>query len=906
MRWSAGIIVCFFLLCVSTCVQAQRTRYGIVKGIVIDSLSLRPLESTSIAVYLLSDTSLINYALSGAKGEFSIGNIPFNKPCNVVVTNRGYEDFEQKITLSADTKELKLDTIRLAKVYNELKAVTITAQRPPVSVKQDTLEFNVSSFKTMPNAMVEDLLKQLPGVEIDKDGNITINGKKVTKIMLDGRDFFGGDPKIAIKNLPKDIIDKLQVMDNKSREARFNKTSSGNEDLAINLTLKKEVQRGWFGRVSAGGGSNDRYEGGAMINFFKGAKQLNFIGNVNNTNRGSISGGDFNMSNLQNTLDGGGGGLTRSASGGLNFSENVGRQLKLNGSYFYNYSHNDNFSKGQRLNILPDTSFWYNSENNSVNNYTNHRFSLNASYTIDTLTEINFNTYVNTNVSDAVTTNTATSTTLAHQLINTSGNTYSSIADGKYLTGEFFLSHRFRKMGRGFTLGFNYNYNDLKSTNDNVGQNDFYKNGSIDSTDVVNQRSFIKNSGNIVSFTATYSEPVTKYINAILRYNYNYNNNWSDKITNRFDSVTGKYDLEDSAYTNAFRNINAVHNPDVSLSYNKDQYRASIGSGIQFLKQDNYSPTTNSLLHQYYINFSPSANVGYNFSKTGSVSLYYNGRSQQPSIQQLQPVPDNSNPLYVQLGNPDLRPSFFHNINVQVRESKGNNYWFTGVNFNTTRNQVIYQTWYDDVGRQITQPVNINGIYGMSGNVQYSRTWKQNDVILRMNLGSNGYFNRNNSFTNKVSITSNSYSVSQSVGLNFTYKQLFSLMPAFNIRYNKTQYSQSIQDAEFNTKTLSVSGFWNKPKWLIVENNLQYSYNSQMSAGFNKSVTMWSAAVNCLLFKKQQGILRFAVYDILKQNAGVYRSISETYIEDRQNQVLQQYFLLSFIYNLRKFNLKDK
>ena len=725
--------------------------------------------------------------------------------------------------------------------------------------------------------------------------------------MVDGRDFFGGDPKIAIKNLPKDIIDKLQVMDNKSREARFNKTSTGNEDLAINLTLKKEVQKGWFGRVSAGYGSNDRYEGGAMINFFNGSKQLNFIGNSNNTNRGIISGSDFNMSNLRSTLDGGGGGLTRSSSGGLNFSDNVGRQLKLNGSYFYNSSHNDNFSKAQRKNILPDTSFYYNSENNSVNNYTNHRVSLNASYTIDTLTEINFNSYVSTNLSDAVTTNIANSAALTGPLINTSENTYSSKADGKYLTGEFFLSHRFRKLGRGFTLGFNYNYNDLNSTNDNVGQNDFYKNGSIDSTDVVNQRSFIKNSGNIFSFTATYSEPVTKYITAILRYNYNYNNNWSDKITNRFNSVTGKYDLEDSAYTNAFRNINAVHNPDISLSYNKDHYRASIGSGIQLLKQDNYSPTnTSALLQQDYINFSPSANVSYNFSKTGSVSLYYNGRSQQPSIQQLQPVPDNSNPLYVQLGNPDLRPSFFHNINVQVRESKGNNYWFTGLNFNTTKNQVIYQTWYDDVGRQITQPVNMNGNYGMSGNLQYSRTFKQNDVILRMNLGSNGYFNRNTSFTNKVNVISNSYSVSQSVGLNFTYKQLFSVMPAFNIRYNKTNYSQSIQDADFNTKTVSVSAFWNKPKWLIVENNLQYNYNSQIAAGFSKSVTMWSAAINCLLFKKQEGILRLAVYDILKQNAGVYRSISETYIEDRQTQVLQQYFLLSFIYNLRKFNIKDK
>ncbi|THU41706.1 hypothetical protein FAM09_06300 [Niastella caeni] len=903
MRWSAGIIVC--LLFIGTCVQAQRPRYGTIKGIVIDSLSRRSLESTSIAVYLAKDSALVNYALSGDKGEFTVTDIPLNTHCNLIVTHRGYEVFSKLITLAPDSKELRLDTILLVKSFNELKAVTVTALRPPVSVKPDTLEFNVSSFKTMPNAMVEDLLKQLPGVEVDRDGNIMINGKKVTKIMVEGREFFGGDPKIAIKNLPKDIIDKLQVVDNKSREARFNKTSNGNEDLAINLSLRKEVQRGWFGRVSAGYGSNDRYEGSAMVNFFNGSKQFSVIGNANNTNRGSISGEDFNISNSRSTLDGGGGGLTRAASGGLNFSENIGRQLKLNGSYFYNKSHTDNLSKSQRRNILNDSSFFYNSDNNSVNDYINHRFSLNASYTIDTLTEIHINSYVNGNNNDAVNTKQAASLGLDDQIINTGENTYSTKGDGKNFSTEFFFSRRFLKPGRGVTLGFNYNYNDQRSVSDNIGQNDFYKNGLPDSTDLVNQRSDGKSTGKILSFTATYSEPVNKYINAIFRYNYNRNYNYSDKITNRFNAATGKYDLEDSAFTNAFRNTNEAHTPDISFSFNKNQYRASIGSGIQFLTQDNLSVTNGELLHQYFVNFTPSANLGYNFSKTGSATLYYNGRSQQPSIQQLQPVPDNSNPLYVQLGNPDLQPSFFHNINVQVRESKGNNYWFTGLSFNTTQNQIIYQTWFDDVGKQLSQPVNVNGNFGMSGNLQYSKTWKKRETTLRMNLGSNGYYNRNNTFTNKVSVTSNAYSFSQSIGLNFMYKQQLSILPTFNIRFNRTRYSsQSIQDASFNTKTFSLSAFWNQPKWLILENNLQYNYNSQIAPGFNKSVTMWSAAVNCLLFKKKQGILRLAVYDILKQNAGVYRSVTQTYIEDRQTQVLQQYFLLSFIYNLRKFNTK--
>jgi hypothetical protein len=589
----------------------------------------------------------------------------------------------------------------------------------------------------------------------------------------------------------------------------------------------------------------------------------------------------------------------------VNFSDNLGKQLKLNGSYFYNNSHTDNFTRLQRRNILPDTSFYYNADNNSVNDNTNHRLTLNAQYTIDTLTEMHINTYLNTNQGNSITNNEAFSTGLQEQLINTSRNSYKSVSDGKYITSEFFISHRFRKQGRGITIGVNYNYNDNSSDNNNIGQNVFYKNGVFNSQDSVDQQSQVTNSGKVFTVTATYSEPLSKHLTALVRYNYNRNLNWSHKITNRFNDSTGKYDIADSAFTNVFRNLNEAHVPDLSMVFNKNKFRASVGSGMQFLTQDNFSLTTNTLLHQNYINITPSANFGYNFSKTGNLSLFYNGRNQQPSIQQLQPVPDNSNPLYVLLGNPDLKPAFFHNINLHIRKSNGSSYWFTGLNFNTTRNQIINETFFDDVGRQVSQPVNVNGNYGFSGNMQYSYTWKRKDWTLRMNLGNNGNFNRNTSFINKVRATARAFSVSETVGLSFTYKQLLSVMPTFNIRFNKTLYSsQSLQDAEFNTKTFSLNAFWNQPKRLIVENNFQYYYNSQTAPGFKKGVIMWSAALNWLLFKKQQGIMRLAVYDILKQNAGIYRNITQTYIEDRQTQILQQYFLLSFIYNLRKLNVK--
>ncbi|MBO9204610.1 MULTISPECIES: outer membrane beta-barrel protein [Niastella] len=889
MRWSAWIIGC--LLLSGTCVHAQGSRYGSVNGIIIDSITQQVLESVSIAVYVCSDSSLLNYALSDRNGLFTINKVPFNTNCKLIITAQGYDDYSQLFIMTHESKIKRLDTIRLVKAYNELKTVTVIAARPPMSVRGDTLEFNASSFKSPPNAMVEDLVKQLPGVQVDNEGNLTVNGKKVKKIMLNGQEFFGGDPKIAIKNLPKDIVDKLQVVANKSLEAHFNKTIDGNDDLAINLTLKKDIQKGWLGRASGGYGSNDRYEFNEMINYFKGSTQLSFIGNADNTNRGGGS-----------SLNGGSPGLNNSISGGVNFSDNLGKRLKLNGSYFYNDNHTDSYSRVQRKNMLPDSTFFYNAYSSSGSQYGNHRIFLNSSYNVDTLTDLYLKIDVSRSTSEGLTRNKASSTSLLGERINACENLYASNSDSRNFTTAFFVSRQLNKSGRGFTLGVNYNYLNLSSVNDNIGVNDYYKGGLIDSSDGLNQRSLEKKPVKALGLMATYAHPLSKYITAILMYDYNRNTSFSEKMTNRFNILTDKYDLEDTAYTNSLCNLIESHCPNLKFTFYKNKFKADICSGLQFLKQDNVTILTNALQHQNYVSFRPAVNMEYNFSQTGSVSILYNGSSQQPSIEQLQPVPDNRNPLYVQLGNPGLKPSFFHNFNLQGRHSKGNSYCYSGLNFYTTQNQIVNETWFDAVGKQVSRPVNINGNYGVAGNLQYNYTWKNTNATLRVNLGSYGTYTRNNAPINKAPIVSKGYSMSQDFGLSFIYKQLLSIMPSFNVRYNKTYYNaESMYDASFITKTFSMSTFLNCPNWLIIENNLQYIYNSRMAAGFNKNTIMWNAALICLLFKKQQGTMRLAVYDILKQNAGVSRSITQNYLEDSQTQVLQRYLLLSFTYNLKKF-----
>jgi len=903
MRSIAGLIV--FTLFLSFQLQAQRTRYASLKGTVIDSASRQPVEAATVSVFLIADSSLITYSITNKKGEFQVNEIPQAKPCRVMVSYSGLHSFTQDFVIAPETKELIINTVRLRKAYSEMEEVVVSAQRPPVMIKKDTLEFNAGSFKTPVNGVVEDLLKQLPGVEVDAEGNITVNGKKVSKITVDGKDFFGSDFKITSKNLPRDLIDKIQIVDYKTREAQFNKTTTGNEDKAINLTLKKDKKRGLFGRGSGGYGSDKRYEAGASVNFFNGPLQLNFIGYANNTNRMSFSGGDFSMAKPSSSFGGGGSGITETKAAGLNFSNELSKKLRINGSYFYSTSHMSNFINARRQNILPDTTFFYNSATRTINDNDNHRLNLNLDYKPDSTTDIYVNASLNTATTGSSTGNDAISTSSKGVTINTATNIFTGQSDDESSSLEVFFGHRLRKQGRSFSLSMNYNNSNRRAFDVNKGNTVFYKTDGSSTEDTLDQQSNTTGNNNTLSLSASWIEPLAQKLSMIFQYSYTSTTGHNDKLTNRFNPLTGRYDEVDTLYSNAFRNRNLTHTPFFSFNYNADKLNASIGTGVQWLEQDNVSAQEKNSLAQHYTNLFPSANIGYRFSKTGNISLNYNGRSQQPSIDQLQPIPDNTNTLYIRLGNPDLKPSFFHNVNINLQQYDSKTYWNGGFGFSTATNQIVNETWFDSI--QYTRPINSNGNYNLSYNINFSRSWKKKDWSLRLTLGNNGYYNQNVSFSNKIENITKTYSLSQRIGLAYTFKELITLMPAFILRYNDSRYSiEQTQPTENITKAVTMNLFLNWPKRFILEHNLQYNYNSRTAPGFPKGITMWNMALNYQMFKDRQSTLRLSIYDLLKQNTSIYRSITPTYIEDTQVQVLQQYFLLSFIYNLKQFRGKGQ
>lgn len=895
----------FFLLVLLTLgqTQAQRTHFATLKGTVIDSVSQHPIEAATVAIYLKSDSTLITYAITNKKGEFLLKDIPQAKPCKVTISYSGLKSYSQEIIISPEIKELIITTVQLRKAYTELEEVIVSAQRPPVVIKRDTLEFNAGAFRTPVNGVVEDLLKQLPGVEVDAAGNITVNGKKVTKITVDGKDFFGSDFRITTKNLPKDMIDKVQVVDNKTREDRFNQTTTGNEEKAINLTLKKDRKRGLFGRASAGYGSEARYETGGSANYFNGPMQLSFIGYSNNTNASGLPNSDVSMGSTSSSFSGSGSGLNKTHAGGLNFSDQLGKKLRITGSYFYNQLANTNFSNTQRQNMLPDTMFYYRSNTTADNSNRSHRTNLSIETRPDSATELYVNGSFNISSTTSITSNDAKSTSIEGIQLNAATNDFRTNSKNNSLTLEAFYGRRLNLQGRRVTLNLSYGLNSRNTTDNNYGLTTFYKTNGDSTFDALDQQSHGDGRDQQFALSTTWTEPIAPKFEIGFTYRFNTSKSASNKSTRNYNILTGQYDLFDSAFSNDLKSRVLTHSPQLRFGYFTDRFNVGIGSAIQWLEQTNSSPVTTFNTQQRYSNVFPSANITYRYSRTGNINLVYNGRSQQPTMDQLQPVPDNTNTLYIKLGNPNLKPGFFHNIVVNFQGFSNKNYWNAALSYGTAKNQIVYETWLDSV--QYSRAINSNGNWQANFHLNYSRQWKNKEWTLRLMLGTSGSINRNQSFSNKITNITKSYSYSQRAGFSYTYRELVTLMPAYIVRYTDTRYSiQQRQPTEIITQSLNIQSFLNWPKRIITESNLQFNYISRTAPGFPKGVTLWNIAVNWQLFKERQALLRLSIYDLLKQNNSIYRSITPTFVEDMHVQVLQRYVLLSFIYNVREFSPK--
>lgn len=886
--------------------QAKHT--GRIKGQLTDKGARQPLENASVALLNARDSSMATSTFTDKKGAFLLEGLQEGK-YQLYISFMGYKPLLRPVQITADNAVIDLGGLEMEKTGLTLGQIEIVSLKPPVVVKKDTLEFNAGSFKVRENAVVEELLKKVPGVQVEKDGTITAQGEPIKRILIDGKPFFGDDPKLATKNLPANIVEKIQLIDKKTEQAEFTGIKDGETIKAINITTKKDSRNGLIGRASAGYGTDDRFAVNATLNRFRDDQQLTILAGGNNVNNMGYSmqdvysgNGGRTKSTMSDFSAGAGGGINRNWNAGVNYSEDFGKKLKVSGSYFAGDQRMENDYSSARQNLLQDTTYYYNQRSNSLNRNTSHNANVRLEYQIDSMHSLiitpNFSYTNSSNVQE----NTYESLGDKQQLVNSGSSRNTTTSTSPNLSANALFRKRFRKAGRTLSLNLNYNYTTNDQENFNNSASLFVLPGGQTKNDSINQRNDIGSLARNTGLRLVYTEPVFR--DRFLEFSYAYTSsfNSSDKLTYDFDASKGTYSRLNDSLSNAFENTFVTHQAGVSIRTQKEKYDYSLGLNVQLSDLDNHNLSKpGNDLKQHTVNFFPSAFFNYAFTPSRRIHFYYQGSTQQPSVTQLQPVPDNSNPLYIQEGNPDLKPSFNNmfglGYNAFNRETMIG--FFANLNGSFATNKIVSASRYDSLGRQISKPVNVNGSYNTSANLVNTFPLKKQGAFI--NTTTALAYNQDVSYANDVLGNTKNFSVIQGVNFNYAYKELLDFSTAASFNYTGARYSlQKDNNTNFFNYTFSFDMSVNLPLGFIIGGDVDYVLNTGRSAGYNQDVTMLNAFISKSVFRNKQGLIRLQGFDLLNQNVSINRNVGENFIEDVQTTVLKRYFMLSFSYFLHK------
>ncbi|MBA2499105.1 MAG: outer membrane beta-barrel protein [Chitinophagaceae bacterium] len=918
-----SVILFLFAIVIVKQLHAQKIT-GAFKGFIIDSSKNAPIPGATIAVINFHDSSLVSYSVSDKQGFFEIKNFEIGRYMGII-SHQGLETVYKPFSIDSKTGMIDVGKIPMVKQFIPMGEV-IVKNVIPIYINGDTVQFNADAFKTKPNATVEDLLKKLPGIIVDKNGHVNAQGADVQKILVDGKEFFGTDPKMATKNLTADMIESIQVFDDMSEHAKFTKMDDGTRSKSINLKLKKDKKKGNFGRALLSAGTQNRYEANLSMNRFDGDQQLSFLTNINNINKtgsvlagtgGSMFSPGFGGSGAFGTRNDNG--ISRSISSGLNFNNDWGTKFKINGSYsFSNKNHQHNQETFRRTFFPEDSIALYSSMENAKNIHQNHRFNLRFEYMIDSMNTLLY--IPQFTVLHAENFNNDSSFTLASKpgleyLALTNRNTNTQIQDGRHLSQNLLYRKKFIKDGRTFTLGWNNTLTSSKDLGNNISPYTLYKqDGSIDRFRDQNQQSRrqLKTNNNLLSSSIT--EAIGKNKLVEINYAYTYNQNTSDKQVMDYNNSSKKYDITNLPLTNYFENIFNANRIGANFRLQQEKYHIQIGGAAQFshLTSKSFRALTNkdSLTKQRYTNIFPTATFRYSIEKNKNLGFNYRGRTKQPSIIQLQDVPDVSNPLQVYIGNPLLGQEFNHSVSLNYTEFNKINFKYASYNLsiNTTDNKIVNSIDSADRGVQIIMPVNHGGNYNISSLATFGFPFKHKKLQgSGLNFSTALAYHRDVSILYKSLNIGKTISASQSAGANLNLNEQLHFGLNANLAYNQVSYSVNtlFKDASF-TQVYSADVTCFLPLHIILSTDIDYYINSGRTDGFNQKFTFWNAYVAKELFGNKQAEIRFSINDILNQNKSIERFTGENFIEDTRSNVLQRYFMISFMYNLSKLVLGGK
>lgn len=921
------------LLACSYCFVFSTNAQGTIKGKLTDSASKAPIGLATVTVFKAADTTIITYRLSNPDGEFKVPGLPFNINCRVVITVSGYAAFRREFILKAGEETLDLGNIPLTTSAASLDEVIVFAERPPVIIKKDTVEFNAAAFKTLPNALVEDLLKKLPGVQVDKEGNIVVNGRPVNKITVDGKSFFGDDPKMATRNLPANVIDKIQVTDDKEEMIRNGDDNLNNVGKVVNITLKKGVKKGWFGKLYAGGGTGDLYEAGAIANIYRDTLQVSLLGYMNNLNRPG-----FSYTELMQA-----GGMERSRSNSNNSNTTVWRNpngsgVSINGVSFggmqnyggvttskgfgVNLNHTPNTKKSfflqyfrgninvNRTNITDVSQF--NGDTVVTNNTTlggpietnAHNIGIGARLKPDSVT----NLLVNANYMIGLQDEQRISDVYSNNNILgplSEGNVFQNNPARTYYYRHNISLTRLSKTKKGRRFNFyqamdvNNRFNDY-STESNLR---YLYPAAYDS--IMAQLRLERIPRTDISASFNFSEPLSKIITFRIGGRYEYNQLYNTVNTFNKNASTEKFDIPNEAMSSRFRRIGnrGIVTPGLEFKWKK----LTVTPGLRLLMQsfDNKLASMPGAVVQKQNNLLPSLGIVYK-----KINFNYSKDIVMPGYMSLIPVVDNTNPYLITKGNTALKPMERNNfwLNYNYNNTKKN--IFAGIygSGSFTNNDVVQSVKLDAQGVQTTMPVNANGSSNFYINANVNKQYKQNPkFIFSWNAGGNYNYNRNKLFYNDVSSLQSTFNFNNWVGLNLNFNDKVEFNTSVSKGYNFTRYTSD----NFRKVNIKYTWFENElvirwPKHFIWESTVNYDYNSNFSTSSARNIVRWNAAINYTMLKSEALVLKLYVFDILKTNRSQWSSVNRNMITNFQTNTLTQYGLATLTYNVRPYGSAKK
>ena len=936
-----------FMLAVCAFSQTKATLSGFVK----DSQSGEALSYATIQVLGPDSTKFVSGGVTNSLGGYSIKNVVQGKYV-VKISYLGYHNFFRAVEVKEKQTTVNVGTVMMIPNSVVLQAAEVTAALQQVEVKEDTVIFNADAFKTPEGSVLEELIKKLPGAQIDDSGNITINGKTVTKILVKGKEFFDNDKDMALKNLPTEIIDKIKVYDKKSDQARITGIDDGNEETVIDLGIKKGMNQGWFGNIDGGIGTHSLYTGRAMVNRFTDNTQASLIGNLGNT---------------------GGNGTRTTQSYGLNAVVSEEDKYEIGGNVRFNYSKSDSWNKRSSENFVSVTNqSFQNSYNKSKSHSNGFNGNFKIEWKIDTLTTLLFRPNFSFGNNDSW--SKGNSATFAQdpylvegitnpldqfeqmpdsilidnvlQRLKTNRNLTGNTSDGdnKSLSGNLMLSHRMSTTGRNISVRLNASWNESGSDSYNINDVTYY---TKDAQGKTQDPQFIyryrDTPTNNKSWGAgfTYSEPLvanTLYLQA--SYNYSYSGRESDSRT---------YNLGDAAYIK--NNVNGIqdsilnnigyvpesvrqsletyydyslsrysydqnynHNIELSLRLNNERINGQIG--VQYQPQHQkieYSYLGHdTIASRNYARISPTMNIRYRFSKQHDLRIRYRGNLTQPSITNLFDWDDDTNPLRTSHGNPDLQPSFTNNVNIDYNNyitSRYQNY-NARLSWSNTINSISQITrYYAETGKTETTPENINGNWSMSGSFGFgSPLFAQERLMLNINVG--GSFNNNVAyiFQNYETLKNNVKNWGANSWLSLTYRwDYMDVRASGNVRYSNSK-SELISSANKNTWDfsygLSSTGNFESGWGYSTDINMS-SRRGYSSSEMNTNEMIWNAQISYRFLTGKKATISLRAQDILHERSNISRMISSTSRSDSESGAIYNYFMLNFTYRFNLFGTAE-